>query len=64
MSGDSENPVSTFLPPALTVSSEEDPLLRAVDIVRKGTIKGTERSGQEHVAVLVSSLFANLEART
>jgi hypothetical protein len=50
---ESGDPYASFLPPALTVPSEEDHLLRAVVVVREGTTKGTERSGQEYVDPLL-----------
>lgn len=50
---ESGDPYASFLPPALTVSSEEDSVLRAVVFVIKGTPKGTERSAQEYVDSLL-----------
>lgn len=42
------DPYSDFLPPAIETDENGDaPFLRAVVIVRRGTRKGTERSGQE-----------------
>ncbi len=49
------DPYSSFLPPAIEASpNEEGRLLRAVVIVTEGTPKGTERSVQEYVNPLLT----------
>jgi hypothetical protein len=42
-----------FLPPAISLASEEDARLRAVVIVTGETKKGTQRAGQEYVDPLL-----------
>lgn len=49
------DPYASFLPPPVTIFSEEDEnLLRAVVFVVQGKPKGTERSHQEYVAPLLT----------
>ena len=52
--GDATDPYASFLPPVVVVSAhDDDPPMRAVVFVTKGTRKGTDRSGQEYVNPLL-----------
>lgn len=69
--GDATDPYASFLPPAVVVSPDDDPPMRAVVFVTEGTRKGTDRSGQEYVNPLLvlsgreytTMPFADLHAR-